>query len=173
MVVAVALAGAVAACTGGEPSATSTATSTTAGAAPTVRAAPGVPPGCPVTLPAPFEPPPGAAQSVLFGWSSAHGNGRLWLGGLGEGGVTPAIPRDDGSIFEKFGWWRATPGKLQITGRRLDAAAGPLLAHVPDGYGDTGFQASGLSFPTEGCWEVTGQVGAVRLTLVTYVVAAG
>ncbi|MDE3111597.1 MAG: hypothetical protein KGK34_01490 [Chloroflexota bacterium] len=40
---------------------------------------------------------------------------------------------------------------------------------MPDGYGDTGFQASGVLFPTEGCWEITGAVGNSTLTFVTLV----
>jgi hypothetical protein len=34
----------------------------------------------------------------------------------------------------------------------------------------TGFQASGVQFPTEGCWEVTGTVGTTSLTFVTFVI---
>ena len=43
-------------------------------------------------------------------------------------------------------------------------------AEVSDGYGDRGFQASGVIFPTGGYWEITGQVGAARLTLVNVVI---
>jgi hypothetical protein len=70
----------------------------------------------------------------------------------------------------KFGWWRNVSGQLEITGRRLDGSAPPLHAGVPDGYGGTGFQASGVSFPTEGCWELTGSVGSSSLTFVTLVI---
>jgi hypothetical protein len=41
---------------------------------------------------------------------------------------------------------------------------------VPDGYGEIGFQSSGIIFPTPGCWEITAQVGVSRLTFVTLVV---
>jgi hypothetical protein len=34
----------------------------------------------------------------------------------------------------------------------------------------TGFQASGVYFPNEGCWEVTGRVGRTTLTFVTFVI---
>lgn len=57
-----------------------------------------------------------------------------------------------------------------VTGRRLDAPAPPLRADVPAGYGRTGFQASGVSFRTEGCWEVTGKVRQTTLTFVTFVI---
>jgi len=45
-----------------------------------------------------------------------------------------------------------------------------------DGYGDIGFQASYLIFPTPGCWEVNAQAGEredSRLTFVTKVVKIG
>jgi hypothetical protein len=76
----------------------------------------------------------------------------------------------------KWPWWRGVRGKIEIEGRRLDAPAPPLRAWIPDGYDHSSFQATGLSFPTEGCWEVTGRVrdsaGSVMasLTFVTLVV---
>lgn len=73
----------------------------------------------------------------------------------------------------KFGWWREVPGRLRITGQRLDASAPRLLADVPSGYGATGFQSSGVTFPTEGCWEVTGEVGQATLSFVTFVIKKG
>jgi len=45
-----------------------------------------------------------------------------------------------------------------------------LRASIPNGYGDTVLQATGLIFPTEGYWEVTGEVGDTRATFVTQVV---
>jgi hypothetical protein len=60
-------------------------------------------------------------------------------------------------------------GRLRIEGRRLDASASPLRAEVPDGYGDLGFQASSVIFPTPGCWEVTGRVNDASVTFVTKV----
>jgi hypothetical protein len=125
--------------------------------------------GCPVTHPTMFDPPLGIDPDALFGAASSHGNGQLWVGGLGEDGVI-VWPRDaDGSIRYKFGWWRATQGTLRITGRRLDVPAPALRASVPTGYGSAGFQASGVSFPTEGCWQVTGEVGETTLTFITLV----
>ena len=125
---------------------------------------------CPTTQP---SPRPTGAQSGFFGWGSAHGNERLWVGGLGTDGVIVADIRwveADGSIGIKFGWWREVAGKLTITGRRLDASAPPARGDIPDGYGTTGFQASGVWFPTEVCWEVTGQMGTTTLTFVTFVI---
>ena len=64
------------------------------------------------------------------------------------------------------------PGSLTITGRRLDARASPLKSYIPVGYGHTGFQASGVTFPSEGCWQVTGKVDHTSLTFVNLVVTA-
>jgi hypothetical protein len=131
---------------------------------------------CPVTPPRRFRPPPGVAADALFGAGSSHGNGKLWVGGLGDDGVIEGGPdyvEPDGSVGMKLGWWRAVTGRLRISGRRLDGPAPPLHADVPGGYGDRGFQASGVSFPTEGCWEVTGTAGTATLTFVSFVIKRG
>ena len=85
----------------------------------------------------------------------------------------PGFVTDDGALGMKWGWRRAVRGPLRIEGRRLDGAAPPLRAEIPTGYGDFGFQSSALIFPTTGCWEVTGRVGATSLTFVTLVQRIG
>lgn len=107
-----------------------------------------------------------------------HGNEslvtELWPGGRvdfipsGPGCVEP-----DGYLGMKWPWWRSVPGPLTIEGRRLDGAAGPLRAHVPQGYGEVGFQSTGVLFAGPGCWEVTGRVGDATLTFVTLIVKTG
>jgi hypothetical protein len=125
---------------------------------------------CPVTRPVGAAP---SGQERPFASSAlAFGNSELWVVPIQEDGVIRADSRSiesDGSISTKFGWWRVTPGTLTISGRRLDASAPPLRADVSDGYGSSGFQASGVFFPTEGCWEITGTVGNATLTFVTFV----
>jgi hypothetical protein len=76
----------------------------------------------------------------------------------------------DGSGRMKLAWDRLVPGKLTIEGRRLDGAAPPLGAWIPDGYGDIGGQSTALFFPTAGCWEVTGKVAGHSMTFVVRVV---
>jgi hypothetical protein len=95
-------------------------------------------------------------------------DGRLIAGRLPDGSSHAEVG-PDGSIDAKLGWWRASAGRLRIEGERLDATAPPLGADVPEGYGK-GFQASGLIFPTAGCWRVVGAVGKSRLTFVVLVV---
>jgi hypothetical protein len=62
-------------------------------------------------------------------------------------------------------WVRPVGANLAITGRRLDGDAPPLSARIPDGYRQT-FQATGITFPGAGCWQVEGTAGAARLTFV-------
>lgn len=99
-----------------------------------------------------------------------HGNGKLWVGGgLTADGKLLVANRDGRGFHEKFMWYRAVSGALNIRGRRLDAPAGPLQAEIPCCYGDTGFQASEVFFPSEGCWEITGQAGNAELTFIVEV----
>ena len=128
---------------------------------------------CPVTI---GHPVPRTVwwRDLLFGSDSAYGNGSLWVGALWPNGDV-IMTRDDvgpdGRLGMKFGWYRLTNGYLTITGRRLDAPAPPASGLTfPGGYGLTGFNASGVIFPTEGCWQVTGRVGRVALTFVTFVI---
>jgi hypothetical protein len=116
---------------------------------------------CPLTVPN-LKPPPGD----LFG--VPHGNGKLWVGTWASN-IVFQKPQADGWIDAKFGWFRAVPGELSIEAHRLDADAPPARSSVPFGYGDRGFQSSGVIFPTEGCWQVTGHVGTTSLTFVTVV----
>ena len=94
--------------------------------------------------------------------------GRLTAGVLPDGGTMATI-NADGSITVKVGWWRGVPGELSISGHRLDGEAPLLRADVPEGYGPRGFQPTGLTFATTGCWEVTGEVGDADLTFIVLV----
>jgi hypothetical protein len=125
---------------------------------------------CPVTLANRYPLPPGANRDTFFGADDAYGNGALWVG-VWPSGVVVWKPKLDGSIGMKFPWWREATGRLRIEGRRTDGSGRPLSASVPDAYGERGFQPTGIHFPTQGCWEVTGRVGDASLTFVTFVLA--
>lgn len=121
---------------------------------------------CPVTI-GNGNTPPGEAQSTLN-----FGNGRLWTV-LWPGGLIFVPPIDvgpDGSLGMKFPWWRGPDvhGALHIRGHELTLGL-PVRADIPDGYGDTGFQATGINFPVAGCYEIVGEAGGAELTFVTLV----
>ena len=128
-------------------------------------------PECPATI-ANGETPPGEQRSA-----GHHGNRMLWTVLWPEGTVVfrpggSGFVLADGALQMKFPWWRGVPGPLTIEGRRIDASAPPLRAHIPNGYSGS-FQATSLIFPTPGCWEVTGRAGNASLTFVLAVVKIG
>jgi hypothetical protein len=125
---------------------------------------------CPVTLANHSIP----AEATDWGPSDSHGNGKLWTMFWPHNLVIAdsGYVQEDGAIRMKWPWWRGVSGELQIKGRRLDAKARPITAEILSGYGASGFQPSGIHFPTEGCWRITGSVGGASLTFVTFVVKA-
>ena len=68
----------------------------------------------------------------------------------------------------KVGWFRPAGAPLEVTGQRLDGKAPPLEAEFPCCY-PTRFQASGLYFPTEGCWKINAKAADRKLTFVVWV----
>jgi hypothetical protein len=152
---AAAMAAALLGCTGGPAQTATPAKTASSTIPPASTASPVTLAGarhCPVTIghPVPSSKP---WPEQLFGWGRAYGNASLWVGGLWPHGVVIITPDDvdqDGRLSMKFGWYRLTSGFLTITGRRLDAPA-PPASGLASGYGLTGFNASGVTFPTEGC----------------------
>jgi hypothetical protein len=177
----VALAAAVitAGCTAGAP----TAVRPGARPGPAARAAPAAPVGpaapasCPVTRPLPHASPPPQLRAIdkftyyLDGW---YGNSALWMG-VPVRGVLPAMhPYGTPWAAEwgtKFPWWRAIPGTLTITARRLDGPSAGFQSQVAyqGKYGTAGLTPSGLYWPAPGCWQVTGTIAGRSLTIVAWV----
>ena len=125
---------------------------------------------CPVTMPN-HDVPPGQDRNPGAARAPYHGNGQLWTVLSSDGTLRRAVRRD-GSVEEKFPWWRGGTGRLRIAGHRLDAPGPPLRARIPGGYGPTEFQASSIIFPSPGCWQVTSAAGDATLSFVTLVVRA-
>lgn len=125
---------------------------------------------CPLTLPN-GSTPPGERPSPFH-----YGNGAIWTALWPDGIVRADQDYIDasGAIAMKWPWWRASGavGSLNIDGQRIDGGAPPLGVVIAEGYGDRGFQATTLIFPTEGCWEITARAGRGQLSLVTEVVLA-
>jgi hypothetical protein len=93
----------------------------------------------------------------------AHADRTMWAGA-----DAPRMAVTPKGRYNKVLWIRAAGSELKVSGRRLDAEAPPLTAYIPCCY-PTGFQASGLAFPSEGCWEIKAVAGANELTFVTRV----
>jgi hypothetical protein len=73
-----------------------------------------------------------------------------------------------GQKGNKVLWIRPAGTPLIVSGRRVDGKAEAMKATMPCCY-PTGFQASRLAFPTEGCWEITAGAGTSQITFVTKV----
>jgi hypothetical protein len=69
-------------------------------------------------------------------------------------------------VGNKTMWIRPAGTELVVEGQRLDAPAPPLRVRIPCCY-PTGFQVTGMYFPTPGCWEVNARSGASDLRFVT------
>ena len=68
----------------------------------------------------------------------------------------------------KVGWFRPAGLDLEIMGSRIDGSAAALEADIPCCY-PTRFQATGVYFPTEGCWEVSASAGQSELIFTVWV----
>src|SRR5690606_28618253 len=116
---------------------------------------------CAVTQPFQDQPPDDPNASS-FGFGNWHINAdrTIWVN----------LPADGtwGTGGEKVVWIRPAGTELAVSGQRLDAQAEPLRASIPCCY-PTGFQSTGLFFPTEGCWEVIATAGEHELRFITEV----
>jgi hypothetical protein len=130
---------------------------------------------CPVTAPpkAAFVPP-----KPYPAWNSQGsfylGTAKLWV--LVHPSPWRGLPKWPEGYREKIVWWsqgydaKADPTpNISITGRRLDAAASPMLAGANGSWTDHDFIMSGVNFPTQGCWEVTGKFRGSEVKFVVQV----
>jgi hypothetical protein len=118
---------------------------------------------CPVTIPK-------SSSSGRF----TYGNGLLSTT-LPTDGVVVAVRKEpDGSLFWKPGWEpHGFTGVLTVRGERLDASSPPMrVLAVRWGYSSDGrgSWATASTFPTEGCWRISGRVGDISLSYVVKVV---
>jgi len=123
---------------------------------------------CPVTEPVWIKPPEDAAisDSPAFGYYFANEDRSILASAWWIGQEDYQLHVTEEGI--KLGWFRPGGTPLRITGRRLDAKAPALQADIPGTY-PTRFQATGIYFPTEGCWEVTAEAEDSELTFVVWV----
>jgi len=134
---------------------------------------------CPVTKPPnpPFVPPqpfPEASRGsfyigtpTLWVLVHAHVPVVVWRG-------LPAWPE---GYRAKISWFsegyvaKADPlPAIEISGRRLDGKAPPLVATGANGsWTSVDFIMSGVNFPTVGCWEITGRFHGAEVQFVVKV----
>lgn len=134
-------------------------------AAPDLSSAAGA---CPVTEPAWAKPPEDAAVSgaPAYGYYFVNADRSMWASAWWAEQEEAYLLAGEPGV--KVGWFRPAGATLEITGQRLDAVAPPLEAHIPCCY-PTRFQATGLTFPAEGCWQVSAQAAESALSFVVWV----
>lgn len=123
---------------------------------------------CPLTEPAWLKPSEDAAiqDDPAFGYYFVNEDQSIWASAWQT--PTEKFPLRAGDPGNKMGWFRPAGAPLEITGQRLDADSLPLEAEIPCCY-PTRFQATGLYFPTAGCWEVTARAEDHELTFIVQV----
>lgn len=123
---------------------------------------------CTVTEPEWVKPPADSAVSGTpdFGYYYVNDDRSIWVAAWWEGVEGNYINATGNGI--KTGWFRPEGVDLIISGKRIDGDAPPLVAEVPCCY-PTRFQATGLIFPTEGCWEIKAKAGESELAFTLWV----
>jgi hypothetical protein len=123
---------------------------------------------CPVTEPVWAKPPDDSAVQgpPAYGYYFVNQDRSIWASAWWTAEEADPLRVSEEGI--KVGWFRPAGATLEITGRRLVGHAPPLEAHVPCCY-PTRFQATGLYFPTQGCWEVTAKAAESELVFVVRV----
>ena len=122
---------------------------------------------CQVTEPAWALPPEDSAvqDAPAHGYYFVNKDSSMW--------ASAWWTKQDENYFRasediKVGWFRPAGAALEITGQRLDGETDTLDVHTPCCY-PTRFQATGLIFPTEGCWEVAAKAEDRELSFVVWV----
>ena len=123
---------------------------------------------CPITKPVWIKPPEDAAipDAPVFGYYFANEDQSILASAWWTDQEDYQLHVTKDGL--KWGWFRPAGAPLEITGQRLDRKAPPLHADIPGTY-PTRFQATGVYFPTEGCWEVNAQAENNELTFVVWV----
>jgi hypothetical protein len=133
---------------------------------------------CPVTKPPnpPFVPPkpfPEADRGTFY-----VGTPKLWVRVyVHPDGVWRGLPLWPEGYREKIVWFsegyiaKADPQPaIEISGRRLDAKAPPLVVTGANGsWTSVDFIMSGVNFPTVGCWEIAGRFRGAEVKFVVQV----
>lgn len=118
-------------------------------------------PSCALTVPIRAKPSDPPAEASVGGWWYANADRTIWVG-------WDAVRMAAGSKGNKVLWFRPKGTELVVKARRLDAEAAAAEADIPCCYGGR-LQASGITFPSDGCWEIAAKAGNSELVFVTLV----
>ena len=123
---------------------------------------------CPLTKPAWEKPPADAAipDASAYSYYFVNEDRSIWASAGWAGKEEAPLQVHEEGI--KVGWFRPAGATLEISGHRLDAEAPRLESDIPCCY-PTRFQAAGIYFPTEGCWEVNAKAEDKELSFVVWV----
>jgi hypothetical protein len=123
---------------------------------------------CPLDEPSWAKPPEDSAvqDTPDFGHYFVNEDRSIWASAWWTGQEEKYLRASEDGI--KVGWFRPAGATLAITGQRLDGPGAAMESEVPCCY-PTRFQATGLIFPTEGCWEVTAKAAERELSFVVWV----
>lgn len=143
----------------------------------TASAAARVPTACAVTLA--FQQPPDQVRESARAGANVGTDAGQAANWAGSSGIWVPLP-DDGRVTwgsasraSKFPIWVTVSGAVTATARRLDGASPTVRAEFngghPTGQGP-GFNATGIAFPSDGCWEVAYQAREGSLTFVVSVI---
>ena len=123
---------------------------------------------CPLTEATWIKPPEDSAvlNEPAFGYYFVNEDQSIWASAWWT--ESEEFSLRTGNEGNKLGWFRPAGAELVITGQRLDGDASSLQAEIPCCY-PSRFQATGLYFPTEGCWEVHAKAEDRELSFVVWV----
>ena len=117
---------------------------------------------CPVTKPTTANPPtvvPDGRPFIGPGLFYVSPDRKIWAS---VGSWSTSNPG-----AQRIIWLKPLGVSLEVSGRRLDAEAPPLEVFA-GGDGRFDLQVGGLTFPTDGCWEIVAQSGTSVLRFVMY-----
>lgn len=133
---------------------------------------------CPVTIPTTDRP--GENSTPFDSQDALHHENGIWVT-IPEDGVIE-LGLEDALTFGPLEGWRSqtvtwlrdegVEGFIEVFGQRLDAESefSPQTPLSPQRqYVRIGFVQTGLAFPSEGCWQVTGTVGDASISWVVEV----
>jgi len=114
----------------------------------------------------------GATDCIPLRKTVSPTHSRLWTTNYqGKWVAAPEFVNPDGSMRLKAPWFAAGPpgharrgprGMLAIAGKRVDQPGSALRVEAQQvgvlGFGGSGVWAVVLTFPSEGCWSITGRV---------------